>query len=82
MEAEIKERKEELARIERVASIEKKVLNLCVGESLKVDKLDLLTLGNLRTRLTRIKENYGRVFKSEVNGSSMTITRYEDEEVR
>lgn len=75
MDSEIKDRKQELARIQKATSIENKVLDLDVGETYRADKIDLLLLGMIRTRLSRITSKFGRTFNTEVNGSSITITR-------
>jgi len=71
----IKTRQEDLARIEKVSSIEKKVLDLDPGKSRSFDKLDALTMMNIRTRMSRSKETLGIIFRTEISGSTMTITR-------
>ena len=82
IEKEIDERAIELKRQAFVANAEADCLNLYVGESKKFKFFDLQSLQRLKTRFSRLKDNIGRDFRTELNGNYVTITRHEDEVAR
>ena len=58
-------------------------LSLCVAES------KAFTLKNIQAlqiivsiRFYQIKQNYGKVISTTLNGNQITVTRYEDEVIR
>ncbi|MEI6556334.1 MAG: hypothetical protein WCL70_12160 [Paludibacter sp.] len=58
-------------------------LNLSVAESKAFTLKNIQALQIMvRTRFYQIKQNYGKVFTTTLNGNMITVTRYEDEVVR
>lgn len=77
-----KQRIMELKRQSYVSAVEAEAIGLCVGESSKHKLLDLECLQRLRTRLNRHKNSTGADIKTFLDGSELTVTRFEDVEVR
>lgn len=82
MEVAIKKEQRKLDREANVNKIISDTLNLCVGESKTHTLKDIQAHQMVRTRLYRIKQNYGQCFTTNSDGNLITITRIEDEEVR
>ncbi len=83
MEIEIEKESQMIDSESNVKLIISDSLNLCVAES------KAFTLKNIQalqimviTRFYQIKQNYGKVFTTTLNGNMITVTRYEDEVVR
>ena len=80
MEVEIKNDEQRLESDRNVKMIISDSLSLCVAES------KAFTLKNIQAlqiivsiRFYQIKQNYGKVFSTTLNGNQITVTRYEDE---
>ena len=79
---EIDNRAIELKRQAFVAKIESDCLDLCVGESKTFKFFDLQSLQRLKTRFSRLKDTAGRDLRTTMDGNNVTVTRYDDEEIR
>ena len=79
---EIDNRAIELKRQAFVAKVESDCLDLCVGESKTFKFFDLQSLQRLKTRFSRLKDTAGRDLRTTMDGNNVTVTRYDDEEIR
>jgi len=83
MEVEIKNDEMKLDPEANVKMIISDSLKLCVAESKAFTIKNIQALQMMvRTQFYQIKQNYGKVFTSTLNGNMITVTRYEDEVVR
>lgn len=80
METEIKQ---EQIKLNREADVNKAIsdsLNMVIGETKSFKIQDVQAHQMIRTRFSRIKSNYGKVFRTKINGNKIDVTRFEDEE--
>lgn len=82
IQKEIDNRAIELKRQAFVAKVESDCLDLCVGESKTFKFFDLQSLQRLKTRFSRLKDTAGRDLRTTMDGNNVTVTRYDDEEIR
>ncbi len=82
IQKEIDNRAIELKRQAFVAKVESDCLDLCVGESKTFRLFDLQSLQRLKTRFSRLKDTAGRDLRTTMDGNNVTVTRYDDEEIR
>lgn len=82
IQKEIDNRAIELKRQAFVAKVESDCLDLCVGECKTFKFFDLQSLQRLKTRFSRLKDTAGRDLRTTMDGNNVTVTRYEDEEIR
>jgi hypothetical protein len=78
MEANIKERGQELERVSNVTGIEAASLKLSVSESKAFKIKDHQAYQRIKVRFTRLKSETGRCYTISMDGNNVIVTRNED----
>jgi len=71
----LEERKKELQRQAKVNSIEAASLKLEKGEAISFKLMDLESYQRVRMRLSRVKKTTGLVYRTELDGNRLIVTR-------